>query len=185
MDPNDRVDDLNSGYLLERGIELFCNGPKPDDVDIIMPCGVQLFTDELFHDSHGGNRAAPVSMTIHPLNAEAHAQYKNWANLGFVPNLHVGKGNNSDNYDNEWGEIHNKKRGKKKKTAAVTQKMAVVDQQLLYTAILDSFIDFCNNTGGLRVMYKGMRALFKPFLRVQHDGQPLQLQPQQADSMLV
>ena len=36
MDPNDRVDDLNSGYLLERGIELFCNGPKPDDVDIIM-----------------------------------------------------------------------------------------------------------------------------------------------------
>ena len=42
--------------------------------------------------------------------------------------------------------------------------MAVVDQQLLYAAILDSFIDFCNNTGGLRVMYKGMRALFKPSL---------------------
>ena len=54
MDPNDRVDDLNSGYLMERGIKLFCNGPKPDDVDIIMPCGVQLFTDESLHDGHGG-----------------------------------------------------------------------------------------------------------------------------------
>ena len=41
--------------------------------------------------------------------------------LGFV-------GNKSDNYNDEWVEIHNKKRGEKKKTAAATQKMAVVDQ---------------------------------------------------------
>ena len=91
MDLNNRMDDLNSGYLLERGINLFCNGPKPDNVDIIMSCGVQLFTGESFHDGHGGNRAAPVSMTIHPLNVDTRAQYKNWANLGFVPNLMLGR----------------------------------------------------------------------------------------------
>ena len=164
MDPDDRVDDLNTGYLLEKGIELYANGPKPPDVDIILPCGVCMFTDESHHDTNGGNKSGPVSMTVHPLHSDARAKYENWENIGFLPNLHVGKGNNSDNYDDDWVEIHNKKRGKKTKTAAATRKMAVEDQQILYGAVLESFIEFCKKTGGLRIMYKGMRALVKPFL---------------------
>ena len=163
MDPDDKIDDLNTGFLLENGIGLYCNGPVPSDCDIILPCGIIFFCDESHHDTKGGNKTCPVSFTIHILNTEARAQYENWVNIGFIPNKGVCKGKNANNFDHIWVEQFHKKRGKKTKTDKYVRVMNVKDQQLLYKAVLESFSDFCHKTGGLRIMWKGQRALVKPF----------------------
>ena len=48
MDPNDRVDDLNSGYLLERGIELFCNA-APSQMTLTLSCPVACSCSQTNH----------------------------------------------------------------------------------------------------------------------------------------
>ena len=109
--PDDIIDDLNSGYLYHKGIELYCNAPPPPGVDMIVPCPLVMYCDEASTDKHGALTAEPVSWTPGFLNAEARLKYSNWRHAGYIPNLKVGKGTNSDNFDDEY---HSAKPGKKK-----------------------------------------------------------------------
>mmetsp|Transcript_20919 Transcript_20919/g.35979 ORF Transcript_20919/g.35979 Transcript_20919/m.35979 type:complete len:168 (-) Transcript_20919:361-864(-) len=110
------LETFHFGSMLNSGIELYANGSKPTDVEVVFPCGFIVFTDESHHDTNGGNKCAPVSMTAHMLNMDARSDYDNWVNLAFIPNLHIENGNYANNYDDEWVEMHKKKKGKKRQT---------------------------------------------------------------------
>jgi len=163
MGPNDRIDDLNTGYLMEKGIELYCNGPVPVGVARILPLPLIFFSDESHHDTHGGNKTSPVSVTLGCLNVNARSQYKNWRNLSFQSNKSLGQGKSANTYDDEWVELHNKKRGKKTKTQESVRIKSVKDYQTIYGASLEGFERFCRECGGFRMMYKGECCIVKPF----------------------
>lgn len=159
---DDVINDLNTGLLYQRGIELYCDDKPPPGIARILPCPIIFFSDESHHDNNSGNKTGPVSMTVGMLNSDERAKYPNWRNIGFIPNYGLGKGKNANQYDDEWVRT-GKKRGKKTLNPKEVAQRKVKDHQTLYRTVLQPFIDFCDQYGGLRYKYKGELCLVKPF----------------------
>ena len=156
------VDDLHTGYLYHRGIEEYGSEKPPPGVDMIVPCPIQIWTDEAKTDRTGKLTVEPCHFTICMLNADARAKYENSRMLGYLPNAGVGHGTNYANYDDKWEE-GGKKHGQKTIKDSRTSIEKCKDYQKMYEAVLKSIVECCDK-GGVRVMFKGKRCLFKPFL---------------------
>jgi len=164
LGPNDIIDDLTTGFLYEKGVDLYCNEKPPPGISKILPCPLIFYTDEAHHDKKGGCKTGPVSMC--PAFVKLSVRNKNsaWFNLGFIPNYGLGHGKYFRNYDDEWEVEHKRKKGKKTLTQKKKSAMAVKDHQILYDTILKSFREYCHKYGGLRMKWKGQVCLAKPFL---------------------
>lgn len=160
LSDDDLISDINAGYLFHKGIEMYCNGPCPEGIDMILPCPILIFSDESHHDNHGGNKTTPVSCTLGVFNAAARAKYKFWFNMAFIPTLGQGKGKFKNTYDDEWVE-GGKKRGRKTLTPDHVTDQRVQNHQRLYDAALAPFRKVCRDQGGVVFMYKGKRCLLK------------------------
>ena len=163
---DDFIGDLATGTLYQEGIDLYCNGPPPPGIDLVLPCPIIAFTDESHHCTKGGNKTKPVTITLGVFRHEFRSTDRAWCNIGFIPNYGVGRGKNYGNFDDDWEQLHNKKRGMKKVTPQSVSDMKVKDHQIMYDAVLSSFREFCDTYGGLRMNYKGKTVLVRPFLHL-------------------
>ena len=93
-------------------------------------------------------------------------RFKNtaWSNIAYIPNYGLGRGKYYGNYDDKWEVVDKRKRGMKTLTQAQQSKNKVKDHQILYDTALQSFRDYCDKYGGLRMMWQGELCLVKPFL---------------------
>ncbi len=113
LGPDDIIDDIHTGYLYHKGVELYCNEEPPPGIDMIVPAPILIFADEASTDKHGALSTEPVSWVLGFLKYTARLKYENWRHHGYAPNLAVGHGTNFGNYDDEW-VCGGKKRGKKR-----------------------------------------------------------------------
>ena len=164
MGDDDIIDDLHTGYLYHRGIELYApEGQKPPPgIDMIVPCPLVAYTDEASTDRTGKLSTEPLHYSLAFLNADARARYENTRNMAYLPNTGVGHGTNYANYDDEWVE-NGKVRGQKTVKDTRTSKEKCTDYQNMYRVALKSLAECCDR-GGVRVVFKGKKCLFKPFL---------------------
>ena len=162
LQPDDVIDDIHTGYLYHKGVEMYCSEEPPPGVDMIIPAPIIIFADEASTDKHGALSTEPVSWVLAFLNNTARLKYENWRHLGYSPNTSVGHGRHFGNYDDEW-VVGGKKRGQKKIKDTRTVLEKVADLHRVYRAILKSCIDCCKR-GGVRAYFKGKRCIFKPFL---------------------
>ena len=161
--PNDLIDDVNSGSLYHKGIELYCNTDPPPGVDMIVPCPLIFYVDECYTDAHGALGIERVSFTLGFIRSEMRNHEWMWRHLGFAPNMKVGEGTNADNYDEKYDEpTPGSKRPKKKDVRSAEEK--VEDAQEVYRVILQSVIDCCNKHGGIRFVYRNKKCILKPFI---------------------
>ena len=160
---DDIIDDVNSGYLYHRGIDLYCKDEdKPDDVDMIVPCPIIMYVDECNTDKHGALSVEVVSFTLGFWNIETRRKYDAWRHAGFGPNMGVGLGTNANNYDDDYYAGSKAYRRKHKKDVR-SPKDKMIDQQKVYETILESFVDCCND-GGARAVLRGKKCILKPYL---------------------
>ena len=164
LGPDAIVDDLTTGYLYEKGIELYCNEAPPRGISKILPCPLLFYTDEACYDKKGGCKTGPLSMCPAVAKKDVRTKSAAWFNTGYIPNYGLGHGKYFREYDDEWEVEHHRKRGMKTLTAAKKREMTVKDHQILYDAILSSFREYCHEYGGMRMMWKGELCLVKPFV---------------------
>ena len=162
--PHDTVDDLTTGCLYEKGIELYCDDPPPAGIARILPTPIILFTDEAHHDKKNGNKTGPMSMCPAVVKQDVRAKDSSWFNIAYLPNYGLGRGKYYGNYDDKWEDQDGKKKGLKTLTQDKLREMKVKDHQTLYDTALQSFRDYCDTYGGLRMMWQGELCLAKPFL---------------------
>ena len=163
LGPEDIIDDLTTGYLYEKGIELYCDEEPPPGISKILPGPLLFFTDEATYDKKNGCKTGPVSMCLAALNADQRHKNESWFNTAFIPNYGLGLGKYFGNYDDEW-EVKGRKKGQKTLTQKKKSQMRVKDHQILYDTVLDSFRRYCDEYGGLRMMWKGELCLVKPYV---------------------
>ena len=91
--PDDLIDDIHTGELYHKGIELYCNDRPPAGVDLIIPAPLICFADEANKDRSGACSTEPLSYTIGFFNQRARMRYDMWRHFGYAPNTSVGHGN--------------------------------------------------------------------------------------------
>lgn len=161
--PNDIIDDVNSGSMYHKGIELYCNTDPPHGVDMIVPCPLIFYVDESYSDAFGALGIERVSFTLAFIRSEMRNHDWMWRHLGFAPNMRVGEGTNADNYDEKYDDpTPGSKKPKKKDVRSAEEK--VVDAQEVYRVILQSLVDCCNNHGGIQFVYRNKKCILKPFI---------------------
>ena len=164
LGPNDVVNDLASGSLYQDGIDLYCNEDPPKGIARILPGPIIIFTDEAHHDKKNGNKTGPICMCPAFVKQEVRSKDSSWSNFAYLPNYGLGRGKYYGTYDDKWEVVDGKKRGKKTLTQEQQSKNKVKDHQTLYDTALQSFRDYCDKYGGVRMMWKGELCLVKPFL---------------------
>lgn len=162
--PDSLIDDLTTGYLYEKGIDLYCNEPPPPGIAKILPCPLIFYTDEANYDKKGGCKTGPLSFCPGVLEQEVRTKEWAWRNAAFIPNLGLGHGKYYREYDDEWEVDHHRRRGKKTLTQTRKREMGVQDHQHIYDASLSSFRDYCHRYGGMQMMWKNELCLVKPFV---------------------
>ena len=164
LSPYDTIDDLTTGSMYEKGIELYCNEDPPPGIHRILPAPIIIFTDEAHHDKKNGNKTGPVSICPAMVKQEVRAKDASWYNIAYIPNYGLGRGKYYGNYDDKWEVEDGKKKGKKTLTQEKVKEMKVKDRQILYETALSSFREWCDEYGGLRMMWRGKLCLVKPFI---------------------
>ncbi len=159
--PLDWIDDVHTGWLYHRGIDLYCNEEVPPGVDMVILLPLIFFCDEAQTSSFGDLSAEPVSFVPAWFRQECRMKYEFWRHLGYLPNMGFGHGKHLQQYDDEWVRKHNKKKGKKKDMRTSREK--ALDAQALYRAVIKSLKDCCER-GGVRLRYMDKNCVFKPFL---------------------
>ena len=164
LSPNDVVNDLASGSLYQEGINLYCNEDPPEGIARILPAPIIIFTDEAHHDKKNGNKTGPICMCPAMVKQEVRAKDSSWSVIAYLPNYGLGRGKYYGTYDDKWEVEDGRKRGKKTLTQKQQSMNKVKDHQTLYDTALQSFRDYCDTYGGVRMMWKGELCLVKPFL---------------------
>ena len=159
---NDIIDEPTTGMLYHQGVEMYCPSDEkpPPDVDTIVPLPCILYADEVSTCAHGDLSIENVVVVPAFFNHQTRSKLAACRTLGAVPNLGAGHGKYANNYDDEY--VQGLTNGKKIKSSAASLQKAK-DYQEIYRHILKSFKQCCDE-GGLRVMFRGKRCLFKPFV---------------------
>ena len=97
------------------------------------------------------SESSSSSFTIGFLNARTRAKYNAWKHFGFRPNKELGKGENADNFDDEWEQKG--KKGRKGVTSKSTSRKKCKDAQAIYRTILEPFRNTCKD-GGVRCIFR-------------------------------
>ena len=159
---DDVIDEPTTGRLYHQGVEMYCpNGDeRPPDVDMIVPLPCILYADEVSTCAHGDLSIENVVVLPAFFNHQTRSKLGACRTLGAVPNLGAGHGKFANNYDDEYVMGLSKKKSVNSSLASLQK---AKDYQEIYRHILKSFRECCEE-GGLRVMFKGKRCLFKPFV---------------------
>lgn len=169
---SDIIDDVNDGRLYSVGCYEFCDDElKPPDCDMIVPTPLLIYCDEAATDNFGKLSLEPIEFACGFTRREQRAKYGGNRLIGYVPNLDVVSGKNSNNYDDEWTRSkatndHTKKTKKLKTVGKGSESSSVkklVDRHACYRAVFKSMMD-CVEHGGVRAMWRGKKCLFKPFV---------------------
>ena len=159
--PNDMIDEPHTGTLYWDGMTKYCSETDlPDSVDMVVPCPIILYADEVSTNHHGDLSIEYVDFVLGFLNHSARSQLKASRHLGAIPILGAGHGKYANNYDDDYARNLS---NKKKINTAKASLQKVRDYQIIYRHILKSVKECCDE-GGIRVMFRGKRCIFKPFI---------------------
>lgn len=159
LGPHDVIDEFHTGYLYSEGVKRFCSGPTPPGVDMVIPLPLIAYTDETNTDVFGARSYEKISWSCAWFSHESLSKEEFWFDTGSMPNLAIGHGR----YANTFDDVYETNGGTKDVTKAKAARQKLIDTQRIYTHLHKSVIECCDR-GGVRVMYRGQKCLFKPFL---------------------
>ncbi|MGB2447049.1 MAG: hypothetical protein ACPICB_04900 [Candidatus Poseidoniaceae archaeon] len=158
LDDCDILDEFHTGSLYSEGIQKYCAGPPPHGIDMVIPTPIIFYSDESTTDRHGSNTFEAVKFAPAFFSADALARYETWRDIGSVPNLGVGVGRYAHSHDDEFDTNG----GTKSKTKELASYQKLIDTHRIYDHLLESVRNVCRE-GGVRVMFRGKRCLFRPY----------------------